>query len=177
VQTVNKPRLGPPIIHDQVRFRRIIRRLSRVIFCSAPERDTQYHRDLVGPGDLKALETLVYAGTVIETVHFKTLQGKLKWEIKPSSIVAEPTSAIYVMIEFRDDGPDSAVWERVMIKHPVGKGATMLGNPDSDKARLCDQIASAGTLDQVNEIFRYVLLGPRKKEFEAAMRALGGPAD
>jgi hypothetical protein len=49
-----------------------------------------------------------------------------------------------------------------MVTHPVGKGMTTMGNPASDKARLYQQIDSAQTLAQVNEIFRHVLLEPRK---------------
>jgi hypothetical protein len=119
------------------------------------------------------LEKLIFVETVIAHVRSKTLEGKLKWKSSVSSITAEPTAAIYVMINFNDDGIDSAIWESVMIKHPVGKGVTALGNPASDKSRLYDPITFTETLNQMNEIFRYVLLEPRKKEFEAAMKELG----
>ena len=66
----------------------------------------------------------------------------------------------------------TAVWEYVMITHPVGKGMTMIGNPASEKAQFHRIKASGRTLDQANEIFRHVLLEPRKKEFEAAMKVL-----
>ena len=43
-------------------------------------------------------------------------------------------------------------------------------NTGSAKSRLCELFAAGQTLDRVNEIFRYVLLDPREKEFEAAMK-------
>ena len=52
---------------------------------------------------------------------------------------------------------------------------TILGNPASAKARLNQLIESAETLAQVNAIFNHVLLEPRKKEFEAAMKELTLP--
>lgn len=120
------------------------------------------------------MDKIEYAATVIAAVHAQTIQGKLPWRTNPGMVVAEPTSTIMVMIGFEDDGPDSAVWESVMIKHPVGKGITILGNLASSKSRLYEPITSAQTLAQVNEVFRYVLLEPRKREFEAAMKELGG---
>lgn len=118
------------------------------------------------------MENLTYAETVIEQVHMKTFRGGLKWRCNRDSVSADPTTAINVSFKFDDDGPDSAIWEYVMITHPVGKDMTMIGNPASPKARFCQIIASGRTLDQANEIFRHILLEPRKKEFEAAMKAL-----
>jgi len=89
-------------------------------------------------------------------------------------VSADPTRAIYVTISFEDDGPDSAIWESVIIKYPVGDGMMILSNPASSKAGLYELITSASMLDQVNEIFRYVLLDPRKQEFEAAMKEFLG---
>jgi len=118
------------------------------------------------------LEKLKYAETVIEQVHIKTFRDELKWELGRDSISAEPTSAIRIFIKFDDDGPDSAVWEYILVGHPVGKDSTMLGNPVSARARLCSLLASGRTLDQLNDIFRHALLEPRKREFEAAMKEL-----
>jgi hypothetical protein len=120
------------------------------------------------------LETLKFAETVIGQVHAKTLQGGLAWEVDRGRVAAEPTTNIQVTINFDDDGPDSAIWQNVIIKHPVGEGVTILGNPASPKANLFVQVKSGKMLDQINEIFRYVLVEPRKKEFEAAMRELLG---
>jgi len=119
------------------------------------------------------MEKLTFAETVIERAHYKTLRGELQWKINASSVTVELTPAIYVMFNFDDDGPDSATWESIMIKHPVGKGMTILGNPGGPKARLYDGTIPAETLNQLNEIFRYVLLDPRQKDFEAAMKELG----
>ena len=70
------------------------------------------------PGD-SALDKLEYVTAVISQVHAKTLQGGLAWKTTlPGLISAEPTPSIYVMINFDDDGPDSAVWESVVVKHP-----------------------------------------------------------
>jgi hypothetical protein len=41
-------------------------------------------------------------------------------------------------------------------------------------ALIPTSLTSASMLDQVNEIFRYALLDPRKQEFEAAMKELLG---
>jgi hypothetical protein len=120
------------------------------------------------------LETLKFAETVIGQVHAKTLQGCLAWEIARSRVAAEPTSNIQMTINFDDDGPDSAIWQNVMIKNPVGEGVTILGNPASPKAKLFVQVKSGKMLDQINEIFRNAVLEPRKKEFEAAMKELLG---
>jgi len=120
------------------------------------------------------VEKLKYAEAVIEQVHAKTIRGGLEWTRRPSMLFADPTPTINVTITFADEGPDSAIWENVIIKHPVGSGSTMVGNPASSKARLYEQITSASMLDQVNEIFRYALLDPRKQEFEAAMKELLG---
>jgi hypothetical protein len=120
------------------------------------------------------LETVKFAETVIGQVHAKTLQGGLTWEINRDRVAAEPTPNIRVTINFDDDGPDSAIWQNVMITHPVGVGVTLLGNSASPKAKLFVQVKSGKMLDQINEIFRYVLLEPRKKEFEAAMKELLG---
>ena len=120
------------------------------------------------------LAKLRYAEAVIEKVHAMTIQGGLEWKCLPGIVSTNPTPTINVMITFADEGPDSAIWESVIVKHPVGRGTTMLSNPASSKTRLYEPITSASTLDQVNEIFRHVLLDPRKQEFEAAMKELLG---
>ena len=97
-----------------------------------------------------------------------------KWERGKSKISTDPTPAIYVVTSFADEGPDSAIWESVIIKYPVGNGMMILSNPASSKAGTYEPITSASILDQVNEIFRHVLLDPRKQEFEAAMKELLG---
>jgi hypothetical protein len=59
-----------------------------------------------------------------------------------------------------------------MIGHPVGRDMTMIGNPASANAHLCRLTAAGQMLDQLNEIFLRVLLDPRKKQFEAAIKQL-----
>ena len=118
------------------------------------------------------MEVLEYAGTVIEQVHIKTLRRDLPWECFLDRISTNPTPTILVSIRFEDYEANSAIWEYVMIKHPVGQGMTMLCNPASAKSRLCELLAAGQTLDRVNEIFRYVLLDPRKEAFRAAMEEL-----
>lgn len=85
---------------------------------------------------------------------------------------ASPTAAIGVSIKYKDDGPDAAIWEFLLVKHPVGKDSTMIGNPGLAKSLLAKLNASGSMLDQVNEIFRHVVLDPRRKEFEVAMKEL-----
>jgi len=50
----------------------------------------------------------------------------------------------------------------------------ILRNPASSIAGPYELITSPSMLDQVNEIFRCVLLDPRKQEFEAAMKEFLG---
>jgi hypothetical protein len=121
------------------------------------------------------LEPLKFAEIVIEQAHKGTLQGRLQWENSPDWVRANPTPAIGVSIKYKDDGPDAAVWEFLLIKHPVGKDSTMVGNPGSATSRIVALTASGPMLDQVNEIFRHVVLNPRKKEFEVAMKQLREP--
>jgi hypothetical protein len=118
------------------------------------------------------LEQLEYAETVIEQVHIRTLRGDLVWECFENRISADPVSSIKVLIRFEDEEVNSAIWEHVLISHPVGKALTMLGNPSSAKAHLNRFLATGQTLDRVNAIFRHVLLEPREKAFEAAMKEL-----
>jgi hypothetical protein len=109
---------------------------------------------------------------VIDQVHEKTFRGDLEWRSSGDSVRAEPTPAIVVGFKFYDDGPDSAVWEYVYVTHPVGKDMTMLGNPASTKTRLIESKASGKTLVKLDDLFRHVLLEPRKKQFEDAMKEL-----
>ena len=118
------------------------------------------------------MEKLKYAETAIEQVHIKTFRGDLPWQCSRDRVSADPTPGIRVSIRFDDEGTNSAIWERVVITHPVGEDITMLGNPSSAKSGLCQLIAAGQTLDRVNEIFCYVLLDPREREFEAAMKEL-----
>jgi hypothetical protein len=118
------------------------------------------------------LEKLKYAEIVIEEVHSKTIHGGLQWKDNKRSVSAQPIPAIDASIYYTDEGPDAAIWEYVLIGHPVGKDMTMIGNPASPKANLCQLKATGQMLDQVNEIFRQVLLDPRKTEFEAAIKQL-----
>jgi len=118
------------------------------------------------------LEKLKYAELVIEEVHSKTINGTLQWKDDQGSVSAQPTPAIRVSFSYEDDGPDSAIWEYVLIWHPVGKAMTMVGNPASSRAHLCTLLASGQMLDELNEIFRRVLLDPRKSKFEVAIKQL-----
>jgi hypothetical protein len=111
------------------------------------------------------LQRLKYAETVIEQVHLKTFQCSQDW------VRANPTPPIGVSIKYQDDGPDAAIWECVLIKHPVGKDSTVIGNPASPKSHY-GLAASGSMLDQLNEICRHVVLDPRQKEFEVAMKQL-----
>jgi hypothetical protein len=61
------------------------------------------------------LEKLKFVESVIELVHSKTLQGGMRWKCDPSWVQADPTSTINVTINFNDEGPDSAIWESVVI--------------------------------------------------------------
>jgi hypothetical protein len=94
----------------------------------------------------------------------------LQWEDRGRSITAQPITAIDVSIYYLDEGPDAAIWDYAMIGHPVGKDMTMIGNPASPTAYLYAIKAGGQMLDQLNQIFRRVLLDPRKREFEAAMK-------
>ena len=118
------------------------------------------------------MEKIKYAEIVIKEVHSRTTHGALKWENNQHSITAQPTPAIGVSIEYLDDGPDGATWEYVMITHPVGTARTMIGNPSSSKAHLTAMVADGDMLDQLNEIFGLVLLDPRKKDFDIAIKQL-----
>ena len=118
------------------------------------------------------MEKLKYAEIVIKEAHSRTTHGALKWTNHKSSITAQPTPAISVSIENLDDGPDGATWEYAMITHPVGTARTMIGNPSSPKAHLNAMLADGEMLGQLNEIFRLVLLDPRKRDFEVAMKEL-----
>lgn len=115
---------------------------------------------------------LNYVEAVIQQLHNKTIHGELQWESRERSISAQPIPAISVWIYYLDEGPDTAIWDYGMIGHPVGKDMTMVGNPASPKAHLYEIKAAGAMLDQLNEIFRRVLLDPRKMEFEAAMKQL-----
>lgn len=118
------------------------------------------------------MESVEFFETVIEQVYKRTVSGDLEWKCTQDSVRAEPTGAITVGIKFYDDGPDSAIWEYAYATHPVGKDMTMLGNPDSKKARLIQILASGKTLVQLNDIFNRVLLEPRKRQFEEAIKEL-----
>ena len=117
------------------------------------------------------MEKIKYAEIVIKEVHSRTTHGALKWENNQHSITAQPNQAIRVSINYVDDVPDAATWEYVMITHPVGNAMTMIGNPSFSKTRA-ELLADGEMLDQLNEIFRLVLLDPRKREFEVAMKQL-----
>jgi hypothetical protein len=121
------------------------------------------------------LDPLKYAEIVIEQVHMRTIQGKLQWENSQDWVRANPTPAIGMSIKYQDDGPDAAIWEFALIKHPVGKDSTMIGNPASANSRIVKLNATGSMLDQMNEIFRHVVLDPREKEFEEAMKQLREP--
>jgi hypothetical protein len=118
------------------------------------------------------LENLKYAETVIEQAHSRTCRGELEWIAGRTWIEAKLTPEIEVSIKYKDDGPDSATWDRVMISHPVGRGFTLVGNPASPDVRYFEFVAGGPTLDRVNEIFRQVFLGPRQQQFEAVMKTL-----
>ena len=118
------------------------------------------------------MEKLKYAELVIEEIYSKTINGTLQWKDDQGSVSAQPTPAIRVSISYEDDGPDAAIWERVFIGHPIGRDMTMVGNPASSRARLSTLMASGQMLDKLNDIFRRVLLDPRKSEFEAAIKQL-----
>lgn len=120
------------------------------------------------------MEKLKYAEIVIKEVHSRTTQGTLKWEDKNhvSLIAAQPTPAIGVSIRYVDNGPDGATWEYAKITHPVGIDETMIGNPASSRARSAEVLADSDMLEQLNEIFRLVLLDPRQRDFEVAMKQL-----
>lgn len=118
------------------------------------------------------MEKLKYAETVIKEVHSRTTRGELQWTHNQRSVSAQPTPAIRVSINYVDDGPDAATWEYVVITHPVGTDLTVLGNPSSPKATLFAMSAADEMLDQLNEIFRRILLEPRKSDFEVAMKKL-----
>jgi hypothetical protein len=120
------------------------------------------------------LEKLKYAEDVVDRVHAQTFKGELKWNCNSERILVEPTPNIWMRIDFEDEGPDSAIWKNVMIKHPVGKGVTILGNPDAPKTILFDPTPRGRMLDQVNEIFRHVLLDTRQRQFEDEMDRLHG---
>jgi hypothetical protein len=118
------------------------------------------------------LERLEYAKLVIQEVHRRTIHGEFEWKVSERSITAQPTAAIEVSISYLDEGPDAAIWDYIMIGHPVGKGSTMVGNPASPKAEYCQTKAAGQMLDQMNDIFLRVLLDPRKRDFEAAIKQL-----
>lgn len=118
------------------------------------------------------MEKLNYAEIVIQEIHSRTIKGELEWKCDGRSVSARPSPIIQFSIYYQDDGPDAATWEHVLITHPVGKAFTMIGNPSSPKARLCEIIASGKMLDEINETFRHILLDPRKAAFETAMRLL-----
>ena len=109
---------------------------------------------------------------MIQKVISKTTNGELQWEDRGRSITAQPITAIAVSICYLDDGPDAAIWDYVTIGHPVGSDMTIIGNPASPTAYLYAIKAGGQMLDQLNEIFRRVLLDARKREFEAAMKRL-----
>jgi hypothetical protein len=119
------------------------------------------------------MQLLQFVQEVLEKVHAQTLAGGLKWKCYSDYVIAEPSPTISVKINFEDLGPDSAIWKSVFIKHPVGKGITMLGNPAAGRS-IFDPIPAGRMLDQVNDIFRHVLLDPRRREFEAEMDHLRG---
>lgn len=118
------------------------------------------------------MEKQKFAEIVIHEIHSKTISGELKWEDHQRSVSAQPIPAISVSIYYLDEGPDTAIWDYAMIGHPVGEDITMIGNPASPKAHLYGIKAGGQMLDQLNEIFRRVLLDPRKAEFEAAIKQL-----
>ena len=118
------------------------------------------------------MEKLKYAETVIEQAHSRTCRGELEWIAGRTWIQAKLTPEIQVSIKYKDDGPDSAIWDNVMISHPVGRGLTFVGNPASPDVRYFEFVAVGPTLDRVNEIFRQVFLEPRHQQFEAVMKAL-----
>jgi len=120
------------------------------------------------------MQLLQFVQEVLEKVHAQTLAGRLKWKCYSDYVIAEPSPTISVKINFEDLGPDSAIWKSVFIKHPVGKGLTMLGNPATAKSHIFDPIPPGPMLDRVNEIFKHVLLIPRQREFEAEMNRLRG---
>jgi hypothetical protein len=68
------------------------------------------------------LENLKYAETVIEQAHSRTCRGELEWIAGRTWIEAKLTPEIEVSIKYKDDGPDSATWDKVMISHSVGRG-------------------------------------------------------
>jgi hypothetical protein len=115
---------------------------------------------------------LEYAEAVIARTHARTLAGELKWQAGTKSITAELINGITFSINYSDEGPDSAAWQYVMIKNPVGEGWTMVTNPTGPTAHLGKLLASGTMLDQINAIFRCALLEPRQKAFAAAMAAL-----
>ncbi len=117
------------------------------------------------------MQELEYAETVIASACTKSLAKELKWRTNTRSITAELTG-ISISIDFVDDGPDSAIWQYVMIKHPVGEGWTMVSNPAGPTAHLAKNLASGPTLDHVNAIFNLELLEPRQKSFATAIAAL-----
>lgn len=118
------------------------------------------------------MRNLEFAEVVIHEVHSKTISGELKWQDRQRSVIAQPIPTISVSIYYQDDGPDAAIWEHVLIGHPVGKDMTLVGNPAAPKSHLCKLLAAGQMLDHVNDIFRRVLLDPRKADFEAAIRQL-----
>jgi hypothetical protein len=118
------------------------------------------------------LEKIKYAEIVTQEIHSRTIKGQLEWKDDQRSVSARPSPTIQFSIYYADDGPDAATWEHVLITHPVGTAFTMIGNPASPKARLCEIIATGEMLDEINETFRHVLLDPRRAAFETAMKLL-----
>ncbi len=118
------------------------------------------------------MDKLKYAEIVIKEVHSKTILGQLQWKDDRRYVRAQPTPSIKVTIEYRDNGPDAATWETVFITYPVGSGETMIGSPSARIPGACDFTAAGEMLDQLNEIFRRVLLDPRKLAFEDEMKKL-----
>ena len=112
-----------------------------------------------------------YGEFVVEQVYAKTMQNRLKWQVERDHLSAEPLKSIRVRIRFKDDGPDSAVWENAFISNPVGDGTTMITNPNGPSARYASQVGSE-TVRQIDEIFTRLILEPRRKQFDAALAEL-----
>jgi hypothetical protein len=118
------------------------------------------------------LDQLRYAEIVIEQAHRKTMTGELKWTTGRDDISANPTASIRISMKFDDEEASSAIWGYAVITHPVGQNITLLGNPASAKSTLYKHPPSALSLNRMNEIFQFILLDPREKEFEVAMKEL-----
>jgi hypothetical protein len=114
-----------------------------------------------------------YAETVIAEAYKRSMAGTLKWRVERNYILAALAAKIEVTIHYFDQGPDSAHWEYATVNSPVNRELTMLGNPQVPKAKYCDIQAKGEVLNQLNQIFRQMLLDPRTRGFESAIKKLG----